>query len=106
MKYTVKEINKMDAGGLWPARKIRCTRMNENLTEPTQKIKIGEVFDVLYSHRPNWETIEPSGFLLTKLKDGTVIVPGLDIEFEVVQEWDADTVKYTPPLGCDMVFPV
>lgn len=67
---TVKELNERDAGGLWPARKIRCVYMKENLEHLDQQIKVGDIFEVFYSNRRNWETIQPSGFVLAKLDTG------------------------------------
>lgn len=41
MPITVKELNERDAGGLWPARKIRCVYMKENLEHLDQQIAVG-----------------------------------------------------------------
>lgn len=41
MPITVKELNERDAGGLWPARKIRCVYMKENLEHLDQQITVG-----------------------------------------------------------------
>lgn len=106
MPYTVKEINELDVGGLWPARKIRCTVMNDKFAHPEQKIEVGDIFEVLYTDRKNWETIQPSGFVLSRLKNDVVVIPGLDAEFEIIQEWDADKLKYTKMSGDDIVTPV
>lgn len=105
---TVKELNERDAGGLWPARKIRCIRMKENLEhlEQQKRIEVGDIFEVFYSDRRNWETIQPSGFVLAKLDTGEVIVPGLDIVFEIIQEWDTDKIRYEELFGEGIIKPV
>ncbi|AKE47123.1 hypothetical protein ECTP14_02354 [Escherichia coli O157 typing phage 14] len=108
MPITVKELNERDAGGLWPARKIRCIRMKENLEhlEQQKRIEVGDIFEVFYSDRRNWETIQPSGLVLAKLDTGEVIVPGLDIVFEIIQEWDPDKIRYEELFGKGIIKPV
>jgi len=103
---TVKELNDRDVGGLWPARKIRCVYMKESLVHLEQQINVGDIFEVLYSNRRNWETIQPSGFVLARLDTGEVIIPGLDIVFEIIQEWDPDKMKYEELFGEDIIKPV
>ena len=103
---TVKELNERDAGGLWPARKIRCVYMKENLEHLDQQIKVGDIFEVFYSNRRNGETIQPSGFVLAKLDTGEVIIPGLDIVFEIIQEWDPDKIRYEELFGKGIIKPV
>lgn len=106
IQITVKSLNERDAGGLWPARKIRCVSMKENLEHPDQQIKVGDIFEVFYSNWRNWETIRPSGFVLAKLDTGEVIIPGLDIVFEIIQEWDPDEISYGELLGKGIIKPV
>ena len=71
-----------------------------------QQIKVGDIFEVFYSNRRNWETIQPSGFVLAKLDTGEVIIPGLDIVFEIIQEWDPDKIRYEELFGEGIIKPV
>lgn len=103
---TVKELNDRDVGGLWPARKIRCIYMKENLEHLDQQIKVGDIFEVIYSNRRNWETIQPLDLVLSRLDTGEVIIPGLDIVFEIIQEWDPDKMKYEELFGDGIIKPV
>lgn len=89
MKYTPKELNQLvSEEGLYPLLSVMCT-----CTGNIKGLYLGEIYQVLYTHRRNFECIiteTGQTIFLQGLTTGEVVAPGLDCEFLPWKDYDAD----------------